>query len=68
MRNTIWITLALAAAYTLGTMQGARADDSGKLVDTLRSLIDLQHDQRDSLRTIARATESMARQSERCTK
>ncbi|MET0286032.1 MAG: hypothetical protein ABW352_16235 [Polyangiales bacterium] len=58
MRNSILIALALAAAYTLGTLQGsARADDSGRIVDLLRNLVDAQKDQRDSLRTIARASE-----------
>lgn len=62
MRNTVWISLALLAAYALGTLQGgARADDSGRLVELMRSLVDGQREQRDALRTIARA-------SERCSK
>jgi hypothetical protein len=62
MRNSILITLALVAAYTLGTLQGAaRADDSGRLVELLRNLVDLQRDQRDSLRTIAHASERCAK-------
>ncbi len=62
MRNTILITLALLAAYALGTVHGsARADDSGRLVELVRNLIVLQRDQRDSLRTIARSSERCAR-------
>ena len=62
MRSSILVTLALLAAYALGTVQGsARADDSGKLVDLVRTLVDLQRDQRDSLRTIARSSERCAK-------
>ncbi|HEX5660321.1 MAG TPA: hypothetical protein VFX59_24165 [Polyangiales bacterium] len=62
MRNSVLITLALLAAYALGTVQAsARADDSGKLVDLMRNLVDLHRDQRDALRTVARSSERCAK-------
>jgi hypothetical protein len=62
MRNSILITLALLAAYALGTVQGsAHADDSGRIVDLMRSLVDLHRDQRDALRTIAHSSERCAK-------
>lgn len=58
MRNSVMITLALLAAYALGTLHGpARADDSGRLLDLMRDLVNVQKEQKDALRAIAHANE-----------
>jgi hypothetical protein len=63
MRNSVIVTLALLAAYALGTLHGpARADDSGQLLSLMRDLINVQKEQKDALRTIAHANERCSKE------
>lgn len=71
MRNTILVTLALCAAYSLGTLGApARADEQTReqlmrelvqhqrvQADTARDLLRVQERQADALRELVRATE-----------
>jgi hypothetical protein len=71
MRNTLLVTLALSAAYALGTLQSpARADEQAReqmmrdlvqyqraQVDTSKELVRAEERQADALRDLVRATE-----------
>jgi hypothetical protein len=62
MQRTLIALALVAAGYALASFRApARADDSGKLVELLGSI-------ERSQRTIADATKSIARASEKCTK
>ena len=64
MRNAALVTLALLAAYSLGSLQRpaqADADDQARIRDALRDLVRHEAVQAEALRTLAR-------QGERCTR
>lgn len=73
MRNTILVTLALCAAYSLGTLHPpARADEQTR-EQLMRELVQHQRAQADSAKELVRAQErqvdvlkELVRATERC--
>jgi len=60
MRNAVLVTLALLAAYTLGTLRHsahADPDDQARIRDTLRDLVRHEAVQAEALKAIARSVE-----------